>query len=115
FLVAATPRLIREMPQGERALVVLASLFFSLGSVVRSIHYTQEKSYYDPPVILEKMPLTGRIYHSPQTMDSFQTMSGKSVAEIYLKQKQALLPNLPLAYGREDASFNNTLFLGTFL
>jgi hypothetical protein len=60
------------------------------------------------------MTSPGRLYQSPQWVDSFQTVSGKSVVDVYEKQMEALIPNLPLAFGREEISFANPLFLKSF-
>lgn len=97
---------------GWRKIFLAAAIVLSLGPVDRSIQFTMDRDYYDsPPTIGASLGKVGRIYHSPETMDRFRTVSGKSVPDIYQTLKRSLVPNWPLTEGWEEAGYANTLFL----
>jgi hypothetical protein len=104
------------IPTPARWSCLLFSIVLSLGPADKSVNLTTPLGYYENnPRILGKMPLPGRIYLSPQAADSYGAISGPSVGAAYENLKQDLVPNYPLAYGREEVSYMNPLFLNSFL
>ncbi len=99
-----------------RPVFLTAAILFSLWPAARGMNFTMGRSYYeDPPPVLSQMALPGRLYQSSGWVDSTKTISGQSVSDAYEKLKQKLPPNSPLAWGREEVSFPNSLFLNSFL
>jgi hypothetical protein len=114
LLILAGPG--KGIPVSMRWVFCVAALVFSLAPVVRSFHFTLEKSYYDQKAeICGKLAQPGRIYQSPGFVDRYQAVSGKNVREAYSKIKEALIPNWPLAYGLEETCFSGAVFLNSFL
>jgi len=97
------------------ACLVLA-VAFSIMPAARGINFTLEKAYYEqPPSILASMKEPGRIYQSPQVVDSYQTVSGNSIKDVYQRMKQNLIPNVPLGFDREEVSYPNPILLNSYL
>ncbi len=95
---------------------ILLAMVFSVGPVIRGIHFSMDRSFYDEePALLAKLELPGRIYHTPEIVDQYRTTSGNSVADAYGRLKTAVIPNWPLAYGLEEVCYSNSLFLKGFL
>ncbi len=104
------------VPAGGRKLFFLLAVLFSLGPAAQAVDFTLDNTYYEkPPEFLDGLRVPGRFYFPLREADDFQTISGNSVQEAYEKQKSALVPNLPLGYGREEIGFANPLFLRSFL
>ena len=102
-----------------RAAFLCGSLFFSLGPVDQSIHFTMDRSFYDNPPSLAGLlskpgpsgAAPGRLYQTPDWVDEHLMVSGQGVADAYLKVKNSLAPNWPLCFGLVQADYENTLFL----
>lgn len=90
----------------------LASLVLSLGPVVRSFHFTLDRSYYDErPALCGRLTAAGRIYQAPDFVDQYHVVSGNSVPDVYRRLKDLLIPDWPLAYGLEEVAYSNPIFL----
>ena len=92
--------------------LVVLSLVLSLGPAASSINILLNKSYYDEkPKIMALLPKEGRLFFSPALMERSRVLEGSAMAQAYENAKQSLYPNWPLAFGREEAPFYNTLQL----
>jgi len=99
-----------------RRVFLAISLAFSIGPVIRSIQFTMDQSYYNrPPEVCSNISQHGRIYNAPSLEDHFHYVSGNGVADSYLKLKDALVSNWPLAFGFQETGISNSLFLKSYL
>jgi hypothetical protein len=105
-----------RFPSGLRQTFLAFAILFSLWPMAQNMNFTMNRSYYENrPSILSQMTMSGRLYQSSRWVDSFKTVSGKSVADVYEKLKQGISPNSPLGWDVEEVSFANSLFLKSFL
>ena len=103
-------------PPGARWAFLLCAIVLSLGPADQNLNFTMERGFYeDSPPILEKMRAPGRIYQSPKVTDSYGVLSATSIGGAYGHLKEALAPDFPLAFGREELSFVNPLMLDFYL
>ena len=101
---------------GFRQAFLAFAVLFSLWPMAQSMNFTMDRSYYEAePAILSRMTLPGRLYQSSLWVDSLKTISGESVSDAYEKLKQAVPPNGPLGWDKEEVSYANSLFLKSFL
>jgi hypothetical protein len=57
------------------------------------------------------MGRSGRIFYSPWVLERMKILEGGSMAQAYEGAKQALAPDWPLAFRKEEAPVYNSLFL----
>jgi hypothetical protein len=101
-----------DWPKAYRKILLLLALVFSLAPVAWSFNFTMDKAYYETePELCTSLTRPGRIYHSVDTINRLQTVSGKSVLDVYDQLKEFMAPNWPLGEGREEVVFENALFL----
>jgi hypothetical protein len=99
-----------------RGFSLALAFVFSMGPPAQGIHFTLPQAFYDEkPPLIEALSRPGRLFHTPDFLDEYKSVSGQSIGDVYQKFKQALLPNWPLEYGLEETGFNNTIFLMEFL
>jgi hypothetical protein len=114
FLLAVG--LSRPFSPELRPIFLALAILFSLWPMAQSMNFTMDRSYYeDRPAILSQTTLPGRLYQSSLWVDSLKTISGDSVSDAYEKLKQAVPPNAPLGWDKEEVSYANSLFLKSFL
>lgn len=103
-------------PSGARWAFLLCAIVLSLGPADQNVNFTMDRAFYDEkPTVLEKMWVRGRLYQSPKVTDSYGVLSAASIEGAYGHLKEALAPNFPLAFGREEVSYVNPLMLNFYL
>lgn len=99
-----------------RRVFLAIAIVFSVGPVIHGIQFTMDKSYYDqPPQACSHISKSGRIYNAPSLEDHFHYVSGNGVMDAYLKLKEAMVSNWPIAFGFREIGFSNALFLKSFI
>jgi len=84
----------------------------TLAPMARGLLLTKDRSFYtEPPKVLAKLDKPGRIFFTPPEMARSVRVEGRDIGEAYEAAKQDLVPNWPLAFGREVAPYYNTLQL----
>jgi hypothetical protein len=116
FLFLICAGLSKHFSLDWRGLFLTLSVAFSLGPVAQSIAFTMKSSYYDhPPAVFSRLSSLGRIYNAPSVEDHFRNVSGNGAADIYLKIKEAVVSNWPLAFGFQETGYSNALFMKPYL
>ncbi len=116
FLGASSIESSWDYWSSARWVLLLLSIVFSLGPADQGINFTLEKTFYtENPASITELTSPSRIYHSPQVVDSFQSVSGANLRDIFQKMKQNLIPDESLAYGLEAVSYPNPIMMGSFL
>jgi hypothetical protein len=95
-----------------RWILVTGALGLSLGTAAYSLNITLPRTYYEkPPEILSKIDRPGRLFFSPLVMGEGVRLQGNSLKDAYETAKEKFYPDWPLAFGKEEAPFYNTLQL----
>ena len=110
LLASATPFFLRESAW-RWACLVLATVL-SLGSAAVGLNILMDRGYYTaPPRVLARLDKPGRFFFSPYLLKEAVRLQGETMETAYLTAKEKLYPDWPLAFGREEAPWYNTLQL----